>query len=80
MLAGDRVKTNNFTIEYWWLAENPSRDRQLGNPVATWVGQNSKTLDKKNATDVIKLVVEQFPYLELVTARHAQMQSARWQK
>jgi hypothetical protein len=78
MWAGDRVKTSNYTIDYWWEAENPNRDRQLGNPVASWVGQNAKTLDKKHAAEVIKLVVEQFPYLQSVEARHAQLQSARW--
>lgn len=80
MLAGDRVKTINFTIDYWWEAENANRDRQLGNPVATWVGQNARVLDKKRSPEVVQLVVEQFPYLVEVEARHSQLQHARWNK
>lgn len=80
MLAGDRTKTNNFTIDYWWEAENPNRDRQLGNPVATWVGKNAKVLDKKQSVEVVKLLVEQFPYLQELEVRHAQFQAARWKK
>jgi len=80
MLTGDRVKTNSFTVDYWWESENENRDRQLGNPVAVWVNQNAKVLDKKRATEVIKLVMEQFPYLMEVEARHSQLQSAKARK
>ena len=80
MLAGDRAKTTNYTIDYWWNAENASRDLQLGNPVASWIGQNGRALDKKRAPEVVQLLVEQFPYLEEVEARHVQMQHARWRK
>ena len=80
MQTGDRVKTNSYTIDYWWESETEGRDRQLGNPVATWVNQNAKVLDKKRSTEVVKLVVEQFPYLMEVEARHSQLQHARWTK
>ena len=80
MLAGDRSKTNNYTIDYWWMAETHGRDLAMGNPVATWIGQNSRVLDKKRATEVIQLLAEQFPYLQAVEARHTQLQSARWTK
>lgn len=80
MFAGDRVKSTSYVIDYWWESEGPARDRNLGNPVATWVGQNSRVLDKKPATEVIKLLTEQFPYLHAVEARHSQLQSARWTK
>lgn len=80
MWTGDRAKTMNYTVEYWWESASPDRDRQLGNPVASWVGQNAKVLDKKRAGEVIKLIVEQFPYLMEVEARHAQLQHAKWKK
>lgn len=80
MMTGDRAKTNNFVIDYWWESENASRDMQLGKPVATWVGQNAKVLDKKPSTEVVKLLVEQFPYLMEIEARHFQLQHARWRK
>ena len=80
MLAGDRTKTNNFTIDWWWESETEGRDRQLGNPVATWIGQNARVLDKKRSTEVVKLIVEQFPYLQEVEARHSQLQHAKWNK
>jgi len=80
MLTGDVTKTTNHTVVYWWETENHSRDRQLGNAVATWIGQNSKVLDKKQTVDVTKLLVEQFPYLMEVEVRHAQFQFAKWKK
>lgn len=80
MQTGDRVKTNSYTIDYWWESETEGRDRQLGNPVATWGNQNAKVLDKKRSTEVVKLIVEQFPYLMEVEARHSQLQHARWAK
>lgn len=80
MMTGDRAKTNNFTIDYWWETENPSRDMQLGKPVATWVGQNAKVLDRKRSGEVMKLLIEQFPYLMEIEVRHVQLQHARWRK
>lgn len=80
MLAGDRVKTVNWTIDYWWQSESATRDLQLGNPVATWINQNGRVLDKKRGMEVIKLLTEQFPYLLEVEARHFQLQNARWRK
>lgn len=77
MLAGDKSKTMNYTLEFWWESETENRDRTLGNSVASWVGQNQRVLDKKRAVDVVQLVKEQFPFLVQVTARHAQLQSAR---
>jgi len=77
MQSGDTVKTNNFTIHYWWESEGHNRDRALGNPVATWVGKNSKVLDKKESTEVLKLIHEQFPYLKGLEVRHAQLMHAR---
>lgn len=80
MLTGDRAKTTNYTIDYWWETENPTRDMHLGNPVGAWVGQNARGLDKKRSSDVLKLLVEQFPYLMEIEVRHAQLQHARWRK
>lgn len=77
MNAGDRVKTMNYTLEFWWESETENRDRTLGNSVAAWIVQNQRVLDKKRAIDVVKLLKEQFPFLVQVTARHAQLQSAR---
>jgi hypothetical protein len=80
MMAGDRVKTVNWTIDYWWQSDSAPRDLQLGNPVATWINQNGRVLDKKRGPEVIKLLTEQFPYLLEVEARHFQLQHARWRK
>jgi hypothetical protein len=79
MLSGDKSKTMNYAVEYWWDSETENRDRTLGNSVASWIGQNQRVLDKKRAVDVVKLLKEQFPFLVQVTARHAQLQSARLQ-
>lgn len=78
MLTGDRAKTTNYVVDYWFETENPSRDRQLGNPVGAWIGQNARALDKKRSDEVVKLIAEQFPYLKEIEARHAQLQHARW--
>lgn len=79
MLTGDTAKTTSFKIEYWWPTEG-ARDMQFGGKVGTWIGQNAKALDKKRAGEVVKLIQEQFPYLEIIEARHAQLQHARWQR
>jgi hypothetical protein len=77
MQAGDRVKTMNYSLEYWWPSEGENRDRKLGNDVGAWVAQNQKVLDKKRATSVVQLIQEQFPYLTAIDARHVQLQWAR---
>lgn len=80
MLAGDTSKTMVYRIDYWWPSEGSARDMSIGGKVGTWIGQNAKVLDKKRATEVVQLVREQFPDLELIEARHAQLQSARYAK
>lgn len=80
MLAGDTSKTTSYKIDYWWLSDGHNRDMHTGGKVGTWIGQNAKVLDKKRATEVVQLVREQFPDLEIIEARHAQLQHARWQK
>ena len=80
MLTGDRSKTVNYTLDYWWETSGQARDRSLGNNVAAWIGQNARVLDKKRSDEVVKELVEQFPYLQEVEARHIQLQSARWKK
>lgn len=79
MLAGDTTKTTSYRIDYWWPTEG-ARDMKVGGAVGTWIAQNSKVLDKKRACEVVKLIQEQFPYLELIEARHSQLHHARWQK
>lgn len=77
MLAGDRVKTMNYSLEYWWPSEGDARDMKLGGAIGSWVAQNQKVLDKRRATEVVQLVKEQFPYLQSIDARHVQLQWAR---
>jgi hypothetical protein len=77
MLIGDRTKTVNYTIDYWWEPSG-TQDTKLGNAVGSWIGQNARVLDKKRADETIKLITEQFPYLRQVEARHAQLHCARW--
>lgn len=79
MLTGDTAKTTSFKIEFWWPTEGV-RDIKVGNAVGTWIGQNAKALDKKRSLEVVKLIQEQFPYLEIIEARHANLQYARWQR
>lgn len=77
MLAGDTAKTISYKIEYWWPTEG-GKDMAVAGRVGTWIGLNSKVLDKKRATEVVKLIQEQFPNLEIIEARHAQLNHARW--
>lgn len=79
MLTGDTSKTASYKIDYWWPSAGP-RDMQLGGAVGTWIGRNAKVLDKQRSSEVVKLISEQFPHLELVEARHSQLQHARWQR
>jgi hypothetical protein len=53
---------------------------QIGGRVGTWIGQNAKVLDKKRATEVVKLLAEQFPDISIFEARHVQLQHARLAK
>ena len=77
MLSGDTCRTTSHTVTYWWESEGHNRDRMLGNPVATWIGKNSKALDRKESLEVAKLIREQFPYLKEIEVRHAQLMHAR---
>lgn len=70
----------NLTVDYWWETENPNRDMALGNPVGTWIGKNSKVLDRKRSSEVVQLIREQFDYLVEIEVRHAQLQHAKWKK
>lgn len=79
MLIGDTAKTTSYKIDYWWPSEGV-RDMKVGGAVGTWIGQNAKVLDKKRASEVVQLVREQFPHLDIIEARHAQLQNARWQR
>ena len=80
MLAGDSAKTMNYKLEYYWPTAGDSQDMKIGGKVGTWIGQNAKVLDKKRATEVAKLISEQFPELTVIDARHVQLQHARIQK
>ena len=80
MLAGDSTKTTSYKIDYWWPTEGTNRDMQIGGRVGTWIGQNSKVLDKKRATEVVQLLAEQFPDISIFEARHVQLQHARLAK
>lgn len=78
ILAGDRIKTTNYTFVCWWPSEGTNRDYMLGGQVGTWIGQNEKVLNKQRADKAVKLLVEQFPWLHSAEAQHVQLQWARW--
>lgn len=77
--SGDTGKTNSYKIDYWWPCEGV-RDMKLSGQVASWINQNAKALDKRRAPEVVKLIQEQFPYLDVIEARHSQLQYARWER
>ena len=77
MLAGDRVKTMSYTLEYWWPSQGTNFDASYGGKVGAWIAQNQKVLDKKRAIEVAKLIKEQFPDLAQIDAKHVQLQWAR---
>lgn len=78
MLAGDKIKTTTYTFEVWWESEGTNRDNMLGGQVNTWIAQNEKVLNKRRATEVVKLIAEQFPWLKQIDAQHVQLQWGRW--
>jgi hypothetical protein len=69
MLAGGQSKTSNHKITFWWPTEGDRRDFALFSKVGTWIGQNTRVLDKKSVVDVIQLVLEQFPELSAAEAQ-----------
>lgn len=78
MLAGDHTKTTVYKFIYWWESEGDLKDMKLGGVVSAWIHQNEKVLNKKRATEVLKLLVEQFPWLKECEAQHTQLRWARW--
>jgi hypothetical protein len=80
MLAGDSAKTTSYRFEYYWPTAGDGQDMKIGGRVGTWIGQNCKVLDKKRATEVVKLIAEHFPELTVIDARHVQLQYARYTK
>lgn len=77
MHTGDKVKTMNYAIVFWWPTEGENRDMKLGGSVGAWIAQNQKVLDKRRAPEVVKLLHEQFPYLTSIEAQHVQLQWAK---
>jgi hypothetical protein len=80
MLAGGQSKTSNHTFNFYWPTLGDRRDFGYFGQVGTWVGQNSRVLDKKSVTDCVTLLTEQFPDLALVEARDFAGRAARWSK
>jgi hypothetical protein len=80
MLAGSESKTMNHRFSCYWPTEGDRRDFAAAGRVGTWIGANSKVLDKKPVTDCVRLVAEQFPDLTLVEARDHHGRLARWSK
>ena len=77
MLAGEKIKTNSYTLIVWWESDGPGRDSTLAGQVCTWIAQNERVLNKKRANEVVKLMAEQFPWLKEIEAQHVQLQWAR---
>lgn len=80
MLAGGQSRTTNHTFDFWWPTEGDKRDFAYYGKVGTWVGQNSKVLDKKPVIACVQLLVEQHPELSLVEARDFAGRAARWSR
>lgn len=77
MHTGDKVKTMNYSLVYWWPTEGEVKDMKLGGAVGAWIAQNQKVLDKRRAPEVVKLLQEQFPYLTSIEAQHVQLHWAK---
>jgi hypothetical protein len=52
----------------------------MGGRLGRWVSQNERAMEKQKCMEAIKLLVEQFPTLSLVEARHTNGLLARWQR
>lgn len=75
--TGGEAKTMNYRFVFYFPAEG-SRDFGRWSEVGTWVGKNSKVLDKKQGVDCCLLLAEEFPWLTCIEAHHHNGTKARW--
>ena len=78
MLVGTVCKTTNHTLHAYWPTEGDRRDFATFSKVGSWVGQQAKVLDKKPVAESVKLLAEQFPFLERIEARDNQGRLVIW--
>jgi len=81
MLTGTMLRTNSYTFLLYWEPAGASTDLNMGGRLGKWLSQNERAIDKhKVGMDAIKLLVEQFPTLTLIEARHSNGLLARWER
>lgn len=80
MSAGGYWKTTNHQITVYWPDQGQQRNFNTWGQVGTWISQNEKVLNKKPETGVAQLVMEQFPFVELVECRDFSGRAARMTK
>jgi hypothetical protein len=81
MLTGTMLRTSSYTFLIYWKPLGSNTDLNMGGRLGRWVNQNERSIDKQRiAMDAIKLLVEQFPSLSLVEARHSNGLIARWEE
>lgn len=78
ILAGDTTKTTVYKVVFWWDSEGDLRDMKLSGVVSAWIHQNEKVLNKRRSNEVLKLLIEQFPWLKAVDIQHSQLRWARY--
>lgn len=79
--TGTLIRTAHFTLLIYWEPMGANTDLNMGGRLGKWIRLNEKTLDKlKSGLDVIKLLLDEFPMLSLVEARHSNELLARWSK
>jgi len=60
ILSGAKVTLTKWTVRMYWPALGESGDFRFASKVGSWVGKNEKVLGKTKASNVAKLIYEQF--------------------
>ena len=60
MLSGAKVTLTKWSVRIYWPTLGDTQDFRFASKIGSWVGKNEKVLGKTKATNVVKLIYEQF--------------------
>ena len=58
--AGTKVSLTKWMFKVYWPTMGDSADFRLQSKIGSWIGQNEKTLNKKKAVDISRLIHDEF--------------------
>jgi len=80
MLLGTELKTDTYKFLLYWEPLGPNADLNLSGRLGKWLRLNERSVAKLTPAVAINQLIEQFPNLSLVEARHSNGLLGRYQK